>query len=72
MEQHEQSNGHGRNQHIIRYRGPRDQPPILRSCGEVGECHPQSDKHHHLDQRDRDQDIDRPIKRHLSSSPAQA
>jgi hypothetical protein len=38
--------------------------------GELSECHLQSQQHHHLDERDRDQDVDRSIKGHVTSSLA--
>ena len=70
MEQHEQRNRYGGNQHIVRHRGAREQTPIPGRSGELSRSHPQSDKHHHFDQRDRDQDVDRSIKGHVTSSPA--
>ena len=72
VEQHEQGDGHARKHQIVRHRGARDQLRILGSLGELGECHPQSDKHHHLNECDRDQDVDHSIKGHVTSSVKRA
>ena len=65
----EQSDGHGRKQNIVRHRGPREQRRVSWKLGRASECH-ESEEHHHLDERDCDEDVDCLIKGHVTSSLA--
>jgi peroxiredoxin len=64
LEQDEQGDGQGRDQQVVGYCRPRDEPKVSANLDQLGEGHPQPDQHHHLDQRDRDQEIDQPVERH--------
>src|SRR5262249_26217813 len=63
-EQEQQADRHRGDANIVRQGGPPDQPPAPGDAGQIDEAHAQADGRHHLDQRERDEDIDRRVYPH--------
>ena len=60
MKQEQQAHRDRGHAQVVCQRGLRRQPPVSGYGGQLGKTHPQPDRDHHFDERDRDEDLDEP------------